>query len=152
MKVFFERRYARFEQIVNIPLAEYYGMKNVSFVVNKLENELYIIIRYTRFQPTCFNVPFEINKLINSYCGDYIEIHAILACPKMFPFVSPVWNLAHVKHNFAMNLEKYYKYIVDITNESNIVNKNWSSIYGFEKEILRFFMRLNFDFFGLMHF
>lgn len=144
MKVFFERRYTRFERIVgDMTLAEYYGLKNVSFLVNKLENELHIIIRYTRFQPTCFNVPFEINKLINSYCGDYIEMHTILACPKTFPFLSPKWNLLHVNHNIAMNLEEYYRYIVDVTNESNKIN--WSSTYGFEKEILRFFVRLNFD-------
>jgi len=128
----------------DLSLSEYYGLKNVLFLVNKLENELNIIIRYTRFQPTCFNFPFEINKLINSYCGDYIEIHTTLVCPKTFPFLSPRWNLIKVNHNIAMNLEEYYRYIVEVTNESNKLN--WSSTYGFEKEILRFFVRLNFDF------
>lgn len=144
MRLFFERRYSRFQKVVDTTLAEYYGIKNATIVERKLENGLYITIRYEKKYPIInFYLPFEINKLIHSYMGDFIEIQTTLICPKLYPYISPVWNLEKVNHNIDMDLEEYYRYIVEMTNESNIVRKNWSSIYGFEKEILRFFIRIN---------
>ena len=137
-----ERKYARLEEYE--PLHEFYNLKDTKIIVNKEENVLNIPFHHSK-KPRFvhFNLPEEINKIIHSFREDTIIIDTILRCPPTFPYNSPVWNLVDVKHNFHKNLFEYYQYITDVANESNIDRGNWSCIYGFEKEILRFFVRIN---------
>lgn len=138
----FERRYTRFQEYA--PLHEFYNLKNTIISVVKEEKTLHVKISYSKKPDLIwFNLPPEINELIHSYRDDFIEINTRLECIDMFPYTSPTWKLTNVKHNFQKDLFEYYQYIVDVTNESNIDRNNWSCIYGFEKEILRFFVRVN---------
>ena len=143
----FEKRYIRFQEY--FPLNEFYGLKNTEISVEREEKTLDVKILYSKKPDFIrFNLPREINALIHSYRNDTIEIHVKMECPETFPYNSPVWKLTNVKHNFHKDLFEYYQYIVETTNESNIKQGNWSCIYGFEKEILRFFTRINhFDIF-----
>lgn len=135
-----ERKYARLEECE--PLDEFYNLKDTKIITNREENGINVQFNYFK-KPTFihFNLPEEINNIIHSFREDIIDIRARLECPPTFPYHSPTWKLVEVNHNYRKNLFEYYKYIVDVTNESNI--KNWSCIYGFEKEILRFFVRIN---------
>uniref|UniRef100_A0A6C0HRM2 Uncharacterized protein n=1 Tax=viral metagenome TaxID=1070528 RepID=A0A6C0HRM2_9ZZZZ len=148
MRICFESRYKRFTNIVTVPLSQYFGCKNMEIVVEKREDELYITFKHTsKRTPIHFNLPIEINKLIYSYCGDFIEIQTKLVCPKLYPYNPPIWNLIKVNNNLynsgVISLTEYYNTIVQHVNESNGNLKNWSCVYGFEKEILRFFTRIN---------
>lgn len=148
MRLCYESRYKRFTNMVTVPLSEYFGCKNMEIIVEKRETELYITFKYkNKMHPIHFNLPIEINKLIYSYCGDFIEIHTKLVCPKMYPYAPPIWNLIKVNNNLynrgIITLTEYYKSVVEHVNHSNETLHNWSCIYGFEKEILRFFMRIN---------
>jgi hypothetical protein len=149
-KMFFLGRFDRYKKVVDCSLHKYYGLnEKINIFVNNGNNELYITIIYKNKHPKyqIKELPKEVNDLIYSYCGDFIEIQAKLACPLTFPYNSPVWNIINVKDNLynrgIINLEEYYHHIATLANESNINRKNWSPIYGFEKEILRFFMRVN---------
>ena len=135
-----EKRYARLEEYE--PLHDYYNLKDTKIIVNRKENILNVHFNHSK-KPNFihFNLPEEINKIIHSFREDRIEIHLNLKCVPTFPYNSPVWNLVEVKHNFHKNLFEYYQYIIEVANESNA--RNWSCIYGFEKEILRFFVRIN---------
>lgn len=142
----FEIRYTRFQEY--FPLHEFYDLENTLITVDREEKTLVVKIAYSKKPDFIrFNLPPELNALIHSYRNDTIEIHARMECPESFPYNSPVWKLTNVKHNFRQDLLEYYQYIVDMTNDSNIERNNWSCIYGFEKEILRFFVRLNLDVF-----
>jgi len=116
--------------------------------VEKKKDELYVTFIYKKKNsPIHFNLPIEINKLIYSYCGDVIEIQTKLVCPKFYPYNPPIWNLVKVNNNLynqgIITLKEYYESVIDHVNHSNGNLENWSCIYGFEKEILRFFMRIN---------
>lgn len=138
----FEKRYARLEEYQ--PLHDFYNLKDTKIIVKKDENNINVIIQYKKKPEFIyFNLPPEINKIIHSFRENFIEIHTNLECPPSFPYNSPVWNLVEVRHNLQQNLTDYYQYIIDMTNDSNIKRNNWSCIYGFEKEILRFFTRIN---------
>lgn len=147
--MFFGRRFAKFQQI-DVPLTKYYGLnEKVNLLVDKGDSSLFLTIIYRNKHPiyTFKELPDEINELIYSFCGDFIEIRAKLYCTLRFPYESPVWEIVSVKNNLynrgIITLEDYYKYIADCINKSNIAGKNWSATYGFEKEILRFFIRVN---------
>jgi hypothetical protein len=140
------KRYTRLEEY--FPLHDFYNLKNIIITVSKEENNIISKITHRKIPSFIhFNLPLEINKIIHSFREEFIEINLKLECLPTFPYNSPIWHLQRVKHNLPHNLLEYYQYIVDITNESNIERNNWSCIYGFEKEILRFFIRINyFDF------
>ena len=134
--------------MVTVPLSEYYGCKNMEIIVNKQESELYITFKYkNKTSPIHFNLPIEINKLIYSYCGDFIEIQTKLVCPRLYPFTAPIWSLIKVNNNLynrgIITLTEYYESVVGHVNHSSRELHNWSCIYGFEKEILRFLTRIN---------
>jgi hypothetical protein len=135
-----EKRYARLEEYE--PLHDYYNLKDTEITVDRKETILNVQYNYSK-KPIYihFHLPEEINKIIHSFREDRVEIHLNLECIPTFPYNSPIWNLIEVRHNFHKNLLEYYQYIVDVANESN--TRNWSCIYGFEKEILRFFVRIN---------
>jgi hypothetical protein len=146
--MFFARRLFRYNKTVDLPLREYYGLnEKINILVKEGTNELTVTILYKNKQPQLFfqGVPTEVNDIIHSFCGDVIEIRAKLTCPKYFPFQSPIWQIIKVKHNLynrgIIDLEEYYAYVVECVNRSNDIN--WSSAYGFETEILRFFTRIN---------
>ena len=148
MRICFNSRYDRFNNMVTVPLSEFFGCKNMSIVVEKNDTELYITFTYkNKNSPIHFNLPIEINKLIYSFCGDFIEIKTRLACPKFYPYNPPIWNLVKVNNNLynrrIITLTEYYESIVEHVNHSNKELSNWSCIYGFEKEILRFLVRIN---------
>ena len=139
MRRLFESRYKRFTDIVDAPLSKYFGCNHLNILVKKGDQEVYITIKYQKkYAPIQFNLPPELNELIHSFRGDYVEIYAKLVCPKMFPFASPIWELIRVKSNLynrgIIRMDEYYQSIVELTNESNIERNNWSCIYGFEKE------------------
>jgi hypothetical protein len=138
----FEKRYDRLQTYE--PLHEFYDLKNTIISVKKEDNALFLKINYSKDPDFIhFCIPHEINVIIHSYRKETIEINTKLVCPERFPYMSPTWVLTEVKHNFRQNLFEHYQYITDLTNESNIERMNWSCIYGFEKEILRFFIRIN---------
>jgi hypothetical protein len=140
------KRYTRLKEY--FPLHDFYNLKNITILVSKEENNIISkIIRKKTPSFIQFDLPKEINNIIHSFREECIEINLRLECLPSFPYKSPVWHLENVKHNLPYNLSEYYQYIVDMTNDSNIEQNNWSCIYGFEKEILRFFIRINhFDF------
>jgi len=146
--MFFRKRLNKYKQTVDLPLREYYGLnENINILVNEGTDDLNVIILYKNKQPkfSFTEFPDEINDMICSFCGDFIEIRLKLTCPKFFPFHSPIWHIIKVNNNLynrgIIDLEEYYTHIVECVNRSNI--RNWSPTYGFEKEILRFFTRIN---------
>jgi len=147
MRICFESRYNRLNDI-DVPLSQFFGCEKMTIIVEKNQSELYVTFTYkNKNSPIHFNVPIEINKLIYSFCGDFIEIKTRLVCPKFYPYNPPVWNLVKVNNNLynrgIITLKEYYESVIEHVNHSNGVLQNWSCIYGFEKEILRFFMRIN---------
>jgi len=148
MRLCFDSRYRRFSDMVTVPLSEYFGCNNMEIVIVKNNTTLYVTFKYkNKLRPIHFNLPIEINKLIYSYCGDFIEIQTSLICPKLYPYHPPIWNLIKVNNNLynsgIITLTEYYESVIDHMNHSNKELNNWSCVYGFEKEILRFFMRIN---------
>ena len=148
MRICFNSRYNRFKNMVTVPLSEFFGCKNMNITVEKKDDELCIIFLYkNKNSPFHFNLPIELNKLIYSYCGDFIEIQTRLVCPKLYPYNPPIWSLIKVNNNLynhgIITLTEYYESVVAHMNHSSKELNNWTCIYGFEKEILRFFMRIN---------
>ena len=146
--MFFGRRMNRYKTTINLPLREYYGFnEKINILVEEGTNELNVTVLYKNKHPklSFAGMPSEVNDIINSFCGDFIEIRASLSCPKFFPFHPPIWQIIKVNNNLynrgIIQLEEYYTYIVEGVNRSNVTN--WSPAYGFETEILRFLMRIN---------
>ena len=152
MRNLFDRKYLRYLVLLGgTNLKDYLGIVDDCLTIDvtkKGECTLCIIFRYVNNvkKPEFAILPREINSLIHSFCGDFIEVNLELKCPKFFPFTVPIWNVVDVKHNLYSNgnilLKHYYEYIAENTNFSNDELKNWTVTYGFEKEILRFYMRI----------
>ena len=114
---------------------------------NIYRNSIIIIINYfNKINYIKFNVPNEINDIINSFCGNYIKLKLKLECMDGFPFIPPIWKLINIKHNLLnniINIKDYYLWMVENMNYDNLERRGWTPIYGFDKELLRFFIRIN---------
>jgi len=131
-------------------IKEYIGINNynVSIKVDKCNNSIYIIYHYfSKNNYINFNLPKEINDIIFSFCGDNIELKLELDCNDHFPFKPPIWKFIYVKNNLSskniIDIEDYYKWIIENINNDNNERDGWNVLYGLEKEILRFFIRIN---------
>ena len=90
------------------------------------------------------HLPIEIcNEIRKFYKFDYIKICIKINYNEDYPFKHPNWNLIHVKHNLdlSINLENYYKEIVQYHNSLN--KKNWSPAIDIHIDILDFIQKIN---------
>ena len=153
MQFYFIKRYNRFIENTNGTsdgIKQYFGIIDNRIKINFIkcdENDDSIDINFYYFnRPKYikFNLPIEINNIINSFCGNYIELKLTLLCPYGFPFIPPIWKLIHVKHNLhSNNIIDYYLWIIENINNNNLNRNWWSVIYGFEKELLKFYTQIN---------
>ena len=154
MENHFIRRYNSFIKKTNGTsngIKEYININNdkISIKVDKCNiNSIYIIYHYfNKGNYINFKLPKELNDMILSFCGDNIELKLELECVNDFPFTPPIWKFIYVKNNlFSKNIidiENYYKWIIENMNNDNNERDGWNILYGFEKEILRFFTRIN---------
>ena len=154
MHLFVSRRFEKFSNMIgDKSISEFLGLSDKisifverDFTTNGDGVKVTFIYR-TKTPKINFLLPDVINDHIHSYCGDFIVIKTRLECPKLFPYNPPVWKLLSVKNNLFNNgiitLEEYYRWLIGCVNRQNIENRGWTAIYGFEKEILRFFSRIN---------
>ena len=155
MPNYFTQRYNLFKhRIEDTPegIKNYFGIYDTKININALKcdtetNSIIININYyNKNNYTKFNLPNEVNDIIYSFCENYIELKLKLECFDGFPFVSPKWSLIDIKHNLLnnnINIKDYYLWIIENMNHDNLERIGWTPIYGFEKEILRFFVRIN---------
>ena len=65
--------------------------------------------------------------------------------PSSYPFhPGPTWSLIDVEYNIKtlLNLKEYYTYLVDTHNNSN--SNDWSATTLIDKDILKFFGKMNY--------
>ena len=145
--IFIERTGGTDEGIKNYIGIEDNRIKLNAKKCNASEETIIIDINYfDKIEYINFNLPKEINDIINSYCGNFIELKLKLECYTGFPFVSPMWSLINIKHNLlnnTINIQEYYLWIIENINQENSERNGWTPIYGFDKELLRFFTRIN---------
>lgn len=151
---YFIRRYDSFIKETNgtsYGIKEYMAINNnkISIKVNRYNlYSIYIIYKYfNKGNYINFKLPKEVNDIIFSFCGDNIELKLELDCSDDFPFTPPMWKFIYVKNNLfsknIINIEDYYKWIIENMNNDNNERDGWNILYGIEKEILRFFTRIN---------
>ena len=158
MQSHFERRYNSLMNKINyIPheIKKYLNIEDnkITIIVQKCndDNDIDSIIVFVNYfkknKYINFNLPKEINDIIDSFCGNYIKLKFKLECINNFPFISPIWKVIDVKNNLKsnniINLNDYYIWIIENINYDNSYRLGWSVIYGFEKEILILFTRIN---------
>ena len=130
-------------------LEKYFGLETDKYkkfrikFTRKEQQKMELIINFTQYYYYYFvDLPKEISNIIFTYLFDYINIHLEIAYSTSYPFVAPFWSLISVHHNISyppVNLEDYYKYIIDNTNQDN----TRSPITYFEKDILEFIVKIN---------
>jgi len=156
MENHFERRYkSLMNKIGNVShnIKRYLNIEDDKITINFQKcndsaDSLIIIINYfNKNEYINFNLPKEVNDIIDSFCGNYIKLKFKLECINNFPFLSPTWKLLDLKNNLKsnniINLHDYYIWIIDNINYDNSYRFGWTVIYGFEKEILILFTRIN---------
>lgn len=134
--------------LTNGPLEKYYNLPdNFKIKTNCSEQANNIILSILYYSYPEFSkikeLPFEISCIIHSYLYNKIEINILIIYPLEYPFVSPIWTLINVKHNFKtlLNLNKYYKYLIDTHNHKHL--KYWSPAITIASNILEFIQQIN---------
>ena len=167
MNINIERRIHRFEEEIchNNSLEDYYGIQNNNNNNNNNNdndndnNNTQLKIKYTRKETNkielkiqieksqhyeFMNLPEEINSLISEYCTTIIHIQLELLFPDNYPFMQPNYSFVNVKHNISnppINIEEYYKYIID--NHNNLYKRDWSPAIHISVDILEFIQKIN---------
>jgi len=152
MNINIERRITSFEKFChNNPLEQYYGIQNNNNTqlkikhVRKEPNKIELNIQFEKYQHYDFiHLPEEINNLISEYCTTIIYIRLEIFFPDNYPFMQPNYSFVKVKHNISnppINIEEYYKYIIDNHNKQYEIN--WSPAITIGVDILYFIQRIN---------
>jgi hypothetical protein len=148
-----ETRFNRFaSKFEYINIKDYFNIKDninekIILSTNIKDNNLIFEINYLKFNNQLYNfehLPIEIcNEIRKFYKFDYIKICIKINYNEDYPFKHPNWNLIHVKHNLdlSINLENYYKEIVQYHNSLN--KKNWSPAIDIHIDILDFIQKIN---------
>lgn len=149
----FNRRVYRLDQLShnNHSLENYYDIKNthnhklkithIRSEINKLELHIYFE-NYRRYDFA--NLPEELSLIICEYIPTVIFIRVEICFPNDYPYKPPIYSMINIDHNVSnppINLEDYYKYIIDNHNEQ--YKHYWTPVLLIEKDILDFIRKVN---------
>ena len=148
-----DRKINRFQRLFqNTYLHDYYGIKNNKntqlkiIYFRKEPNKIELHISFEKSYKLDFiDLPEEISRYISDYLYVCINIPLEILFPLSYPFTPPLWSLIKVEHNLynpPINLEDYYKYIVDNHN-SPYSDDRWSPAIEIEVDILDFICKVN---------
>lgn len=152
-------RLPRFERDFGpLDLADFYQLNKAHEKIN-IEKTIHsdtilLTITFTKKSPyTKFDLPTELNQMINEYLIYIIQIQIKIKYSPSYPFSPPIWFLQGVKHNLATEvcLLDYYSYKVNQHNQSytayirlsNHTETAWSPAVTVEKDILSFVQKIN---------
>jgi ubiquitin-protein ligase len=146
------RRLNRFEEKFNIiSLQDYYGLKNDNnnkFTINynrTEKNNLKLDIYFEKARSYDFiDLPYEISNIISGLAATFIKIQLEIIFPENYPLCVPLLSFINIEHNISnsvINLELYYKYIID--NHNELYKKEWSPAIDISKMILDFIQKIN---------
>jgi len=145
-------RTTRFEQICHTKMLEdYYGIQNTATRKLKINhvltqpNKIILNICFENARYYDFiNLPQEISRIISEYVPTVIKIRVEIAFPNNYPFKQSIYSFMNVEHNLSnspVNLEEYYKYVVD--NHNAQYRHYWSPAIEIDKDILDFVRKIN---------
>ena len=120
---------------------------NFLYFINIEKNTLELHIKFFKNVPKVNfqRLPDEICDIISSFNDDLIIIKFEIMFPSSYPFhPGPIWSLIDVEYNIKtlLNLKEYYNYLVDTHNRSN--SHDWSATTLIDKDILKFFGKMNY--------
>jgi len=152
MMINLHRRLKRLEDIcATQTLEEYYNIQNTNnckLKISYIRTTPYTILLHIHFEKSRFydflNLPLEVSRIISEYAPTTISIRVGITFPNDYPFNQTVYSLINVDHsipNIPMNLEEYYKYIVD--NHNYQYSKYWSPAILIDRDILDFVRKVN---------
>ena len=147
-----DRRINDFQQLCqNHLLEDYYGIKNdngkltINPVIVKETKKIELNISFDKFHYyDIIDLPEEISRVISEYLRRNINIRLEILFPNDYPFKKPIYSFINVEHNIPnppINLEEYYKYIINNHNEQ--YSREWSPAINITKDILEFIQKIN---------
>jgi len=145
------RRNIFLKNLINTTISDFFdiGQTNtLNFTYETSSNDFIDIftVKYINEHTKIFfqSLPDDINYVINSYLCFHIDLKFNIAYPLNYPMRLPIWNLTHIDHNIHftidLNLQKYYRKIVD--NHNNSYN-NSSQTQTIDADILNFIVKIN---------
>jgi len=146
-----KRRRELFNEIINTDsLLNYYNITDDKLEI-KVNHELNMDSLLIKYKLSCNKIdikylPEEINKIINSYLSDDINIKIKIKYLDNYPYHAPIWRLEEIEHNINLNihlnLEDYMEYLID--NHNYGYSKNyWSCGLNIQTDILNFLVKFN---------
>jgi hypothetical protein len=152
MNLNLNRRLKRLEDIcATQPLEEYYNIQNtndrklkISYIrTSQHKISLGIYFEKSRFYDF-LGLPQEVSRIIFEYAPTIIDIKVEIDFSNDYPFIQPNYSLIQIEHNHPntpINLEEYYKYIID--NHNYQYSKYWSPAILIDRDILDFVRKVN---------
>ena len=140
-----DRRLNKFEQNYH-DLEDYYGISNFKLTHNRTGNKIKLNIYYFKKSRhyEFIELPSEINNIISEYTPVFISINLEIIFPNDYPMRNPIFSFINIENNVSnspINLEEYYKYIINNHNEQ--YKKYWSPAISIPVNILDFIQKIN---------